>query len=186
MTQTALILIDIQNDYFEGGLWPVAGMAGATRIAASLLHRARATGQAILHVRHEILAPDAPFFRPGSTGADIHAEVAPITGEAVILKHRPNSFLGTDLGARLEAAGITDVTLAGAMSQMCIDATARAASDRGLTVTVVQDACAARAATFRGRDVSAADVHATIMAALSGSYARVVDFADLDGDTARG
>lgn len=176
MTQTALILVDIQNDYFEGGRWPVAGMLQASKTAASLLADARANDMLVLHVRHEIPSPDAPFFRPGSEGAEIHANVAPVTGEAVILKHKPNSFLGTDLKARLDEAGITKVIVAGAMSQMCIDATSRAAADFGYGVTVVQDACAAKSVTFQGHTVAAQDVHATIMAALDGTYAQVADY----------
>jgi nicotinamidase-related amidase len=181
LTKTALILIDIQNDYFEGGLWPVEGMQDASHHAARLLAHARATQMPVFHVRHEIPFADAPFFRPASAGAQIHPIVAPATDEPVILKHKPNSFLGTDLKARLDSAGITDVILAGAMSQMCIDATTRAASDFGYGVTVVQDACAAKSQSFKGRAVPAQDVHATIMAALAGTYAQIVDCTDVVG-----
>lgn len=186
MTHTALILVDIQNDYFDGGRWPVEGMEQASQLAARLLDQARAKDMLVLHVRHETLSANAPFFSPGSQGAEIHSNVAPLDGEAVILKHRPNSFLGTDLRARLEEAGITKVILAGAMSQMCIDATTRAAADFGYDVTVVQDACAAKSVAFNGQTVSAQDVHTTIMGALAGTYAKVVDFSDWLSTTADG
>lgn len=179
MTKTALILIDIQNDYFPGGLWPVDGIDQASVEAARLLDHARAKGMPVLHMRHEILSDNAPFFRPGSIGAEIHPSVTPITGEAIILKHKPNSFLGTDLKAQLDGADISDVMLAGAMSQMCIDATARAASDFGYNTTVVQDACAARSVPFNSKTVSAQNVHATIMGALAGTYATVLDCSDI-------
>lgn len=182
MTQTAIILIDIQNDYFPGGLWPVDGMERASLEAARLLDHARTEGMLVLHVRHEVLSTDAPFFKPKSVGAQIHSSVAPIADESVILKHKPNSFLGTDLKDRLDNTGVTNVILAGAMSQMCIDATARAASDFGYVVTVVHDACAARSVAFNGRTVAAQDVHGTIMAALAGTYAQVINGNDLVRD----
>lgn len=175
MTHTALILIDIQNDYFSAGLWPVEGMEQASVEAARLLDHARKHGLHIIHIRHEIISADAPFFRAGSRGAQIHASVAPMGQETVILKHKPNSFLGTALKEELDHAGISRVILSGAMSQMCIDATARAASDFGYDVRVVHDACAAKEGAFDGRQVAAQDVHATIMSALAGTYAQVVD-----------
>lgn len=174
MTNTALILVDIQNDYFADGLWPVDGMLAAAENAGQLLQAARAQGHLVVHIRHEIPVENAPFFRPGSTGAEIHAAVAPQGDEAVITKFRPNSFHETPLLEMLQQHGISQVTLAGAMSQMCIDATARAACDFGFDVTVVQDACAAKEVPFADTVVPAAQVHATIMGALAGTYAQVV------------
>lgn len=174
MTDTALILVDIQNDYFENGNWPVARMAAASANAARLLEHARKAGRLVVHVRHEIPSDDAPFFRPGSDGARIHASVAPQSGEAVILKHHPNSFRETGLLALLQENGIRNVTVCGAMTQMCIDATTRAAADFGFDVTVAEDACGAKEVSFGGVEVDAAQVHATIMGALDGTYAKVV------------
>ena len=174
MSKTALVLVDIQNDYFEGGLWPVHKMQEVSENAARLLQNARDKGDTIIHVRHEFPTDDAPFFRPGSPGAQIHESVAPAEGEPVILKHRPNSFHNTSLHEDLTAKGITDVIVCGAMSQMCIDATARAAVDFGYAVTVVEDACGAKEQVFDGQEIPAPQVHAAFMAPLSGSYARVV------------
>ncbi len=173
MSKTALILVDIQNDYFEDGRWPVDKMQEVSAKAARLLAHARSIGRTIIHIRHEFLSDDAPFFRPGTPGAEIHSSVAPKEGEAVILKHRPNSFHDTALHPDLKAAGITDVVICGAMSQMCIDATARAAADFGFGVTVVEDACGAKEQAFQGQSVAAPQVHAAFMAALNGSYAQV-------------
>ena len=176
MTTTALILIDIQNDYFPGGKWPVYGMEAAARNAARLLAHGRENGMAIFHVRHEIQSQSAPFFVPDSHGAQINALVRP-KGEPVILKHRPNSFLATELEVRLRDAGIEGVILCGAMSQMCVDSTARAACDLGFGVTVAHDACAARAldygGEFGGTHVAADMVHAAFMAALCPTFAHL-------------
>jgi nicotinamidase-related amidase len=174
MTKTALILIDIQNDYFKGGKWVVDQMEQAAQNARCLLDHARATGDMVIHIQHEILGENAPFFAKGSMGVAIADIVGPLDWEKVIVKHRPNSFHETDLREYLQEQGIHNVTLCGAMSQMCIDATARAACDFGYVVTVVEDACGAKEQSFNGIDVPAPMVHATIMAALSGTYAQVV------------
>lgn len=169
----ALIIVDIQNDYFTGGLWPVEDMERVASHAAEVLQDARTAGEMVVHVYHEATSDSAPFFRPGTQGAQIHASVAPQEGEAVILKHRPNSFHGTDLHAHLQAAGITHVTIIGAMTQMCIDATARAARELGYDVTLVADACGAKALSFNGVHLSAAEVQAAFLAPLAMSYAKV-------------
>ncbi len=175
MSNTALILVDIQNDYFEGGKWPVDKMQEVSNNAAKLLENARNKGHTIIHVHHEIPSDEAPFFRTGSDGAKIHSSVAPVGDEPTILKHRPNSFHNTSLRDDLEAQDISDVIICGAMSQMCIDATARAAADFGYSVTVVEDACGAKEQTFKDHDVPAPVVHAAFMAPLAMLYARVID-----------
>ncbi len=174
MSRTALVLIDIQNDYFAGGRWPVDKMQEVSENAASLLENARIKNHLIIHIRHEIPSDQAPFFRPGTSGADIHTSVTPTEGEPVILKHRPNAFHDTSLRDDFEAKGITDVTICGAMSQMCIDATVRAAVDFGYTVTVVEDACGAKEQSFNDTEVPAPQVHAAFMAPLAMTYAQVV------------
>lgn len=174
MSKPALVLVDIQNDYFDGGRWPVALMQEVSANAARLLERFRRDGLPIFHVRHEMASPTAPFFRPGTPGADIHPSVAPKAGEPVIVKQKPNSFRDTALKTSIDAAGVTGLVICGAMSQMCIDATTRAAVDLGYAVTVVADACGAKEVAFDGVEVPAAQVHATIMAPLAMSYAKVV------------
>ncbi|KJS17381.1 MAG: Isochorismatase [Hoeflea sp. BRH_c9] len=175
MTDTALVLVDIQNDYFDGGRWTLSKMDQASDKAARVLQHAREHGIMVVHIHHEIPSDQAPFFRPGSKGAEIHPKVAPIAGEDVILKHKPNSFLNTRLHDALGSRGISKLTIIGAMSQMCVDATTRAAADLGYKVTVVHDACAARDAGFDGVTVPAAQVHAAFMSALDGTYATLVD-----------
>lgn len=181
MTKTALILVDIQNDYFDGGLRPVSQMDTVAQNAAQLLARARQVGDLVVHIRHEA-SPQAPFFRPGTVGAEIHPSVAPQAGEAVVTKARPNSFHATDLQARLSAAGIEEVVICGAMSQMCIDATARAAADFGYAVTVAADACGAKETQFGEVSVAADQVHAAYMASLGMSYGRVLGTQDILAD----
>ena len=75
MPKRALVLIDIQNDYFPGGKWTLNGIESAADNAARVLAAARAAGDLVVHVRHEFPTADAPFFAPGSSGAQIHPKV---------------------------------------------------------------------------------------------------------------
>jgi nicotinamidase-related amidase len=170
----ALLLIDLQNDYFAGGSLPLVGIDAAAAQAARALAAFREAGETVIHIRHDSLRPGAIFFLPGTPGAEIHASVAPLADEPVIVKHFPNAFRDTGLKVQLDVAGIDEVVVAGAMSHMCIDGSVRAAADAGYRCTVLADACATRDLDFAGRKVVAADVHAAFMAGLAGVYARVL------------
>lgn len=144
MAKPALIVIDVQNDYFPGGRWELRDMEAAADNASRLLAAARQAGDVVVHVRHEFPTADAPFFAPGSTGAQIHSKVQNQPGEEVVLKHQINAFRDTPLREILDRQGVEDVVICGAMSHMCVDAATRAASDLGYRCTVVHDACATR------------------------------------------
>ena len=176
--KSALILIDIQNDYFPGGAMELAGMNQAAAGAREVLEACRKARRPVFHVQHLALGPGAAFFRPGTPGAEIHASVHPLPGEALVRKHYPNAFRDTGLLEVLQGAGVDEVIIAGAMSHMCIDATTRAAFDFGFTCTVIHDACATRDLAFAGRTIPAAQVHGAFMAALGMGYARVVSLED--------
>lgn len=170
---TALVLIDIQNDYFPNGSFEVPGSTAAGRQAGRLLGFFRDKKWPIVHVRHLSVRPGATFFLPDTPGAEIFEGVAPIPGETIIQKNYPNSFRGTMLGQHLQQAGARQVVFAGMMTQMCVDATVRAAFDLGFECLVAADACAAAALTFGERQVAAEDVQAAFLAALGMVYARV-------------
>jgi nicotinamidase-related amidase len=174
MPKQALVVIDVQNDYFPGGKWTLSGIESAAENTAKLLAAARAAGDLVVHVRHEFPSADAPFFAPGSDGAKIHPKARNLEGEPVVLKHHVNSFRETDLKAILDLHGIEEVVICGAMSHMCVDAGTRAASDFGYRCVVVHDACATRDQEFEGAVVPAAQVHAAFMAALGFGYAKLL------------
>lgn len=175
----ALLLVDVQLDYFPGGAYPLAGPDAAAAAARSVLDGFRAAGEPVVHIFHVDTDPAATFFRPGTAGIGIHPLVAPIAGEPVLEKQEPNSFIGTGLQALLTDAGITDLVIVGMMSSMCIDSTTRAAHELGFVVTVVADACAAPDLTFGDTVIPGAIVHASFMAALDGSFATVIPSAEL-------
>lgn len=174
-----LLIIDIQNDYFPGGAYPLPGAERAAGEAARLLGAWRANGDVVVHLQHVWDAPDAEFMRPGTPGVEIHAKVAPGPDEPVLTKEAPNGFLGTSLEQELRAADTEELVVAGMMTSMCVDATVRAASDLGFQVTVATDACAAPDLEFDGTQVPAASVHAAFIAALGDSYARLESVAGL-------
>src|SRR5271170_2248930 len=135
INKRALIVVDIQNDYFPGGKWTLNGIDAAADNAARLIAAARVNGDLIVHVRHEFQTDDAPFFTPGSKGAQIHSKVLNQAGEHVVLKHFINSFRETDLKEVLDRNKIEEVVICGAMSHMCVDAITRASNDFGYKVT---------------------------------------------------
>ena len=173
MKKTALIIVDIQNDYFPGGKFEQEGANDAADKVEKVIAEFRALEMPIIHIRHENLSDSGGFFLPGSEGAAIHDSVEPIAGEKVIVKNYPNSFRETNLEQELQSLGIQRVVITGMMTLMCIDATSRAASDLGFEVIVLSDACAARALEFDGVKVSATQVHAAFLAALQMFYADV-------------
>ncbi|MHC1742269.1 MAG: cysteine hydrolase family protein [Syntrophobacteraceae bacterium] len=167
----ALLIIDIQNDYFPGGKMVLEGSPEAGERAGMLLDAARRGGLPVFHVQHVSVRPDASFFLPETIGVEINGSVRPLPGEDVIQKHFPNSFRETPLFDRLKARDVAELIIAGMMTHMCIDATTRAAFDLGFRCTLAHDACASRALTFEGSTVPARQVHAAFVAALSGIYA---------------
>lgn len=172
MTQ-ALILIDLQNDYFPDGSMELEGMEVAADNARRLLDRFRSTQGKLFHIQHFSVRPGSTFFVPDTKGVEINDKVVPAPGETVIKKNYPNSFRDTVLLDTLRENGVDSLLICGAMSHMCIDATTRAAFDLGFACTVAQDACATRDLMFGERVIKARDVHGAFMSALSAPYARV-------------
>lgn len=174
MAKQALIVIDIQNDYFAHGKWPLVGVDAAADNAARLIQAFRQKAQAVVHIRHEFSSDSAPFFTPGSEGAHLHPKVLNRADEPVVLKHFVNSFRETELQAILQQQGIDELVIVGNMSHMCVEGTARAAADLGYPVKVIHDACATLDLEFNGQRVPAAQVQSAVMSALAFAYADVL------------
>jgi nicotinamidase-related amidase len=174
MADTALLIIDLQNDYFPGGTMELEGADQAAQRARSVLQKFRHEKNPVIHVRHLSVRPGATFFIPGTKGAEIHASVTPLAGETVVEKNFPNSFRATSLQSVLEEKGVKNLVVAGMMTHMCVDATVRHAADAGYKITLLGDACATRQLNFGGEAVPARQVHAAFLAALNGLYAKVV------------
>jgi nicotinamidase-related amidase len=164
--KTALLIIDIQKDYFPGGKNPLVNPLEAAKNAYMLLQCFRENSGHHIHIQHISLEPDASFFIKGSAGSDIHDSVAHFEGEPIVYKNEVNSFLNTNLLELLKNWEIERVVITGMMSHMCVDGTARAAGDLGFKVIVAEDACATKDLKFGDTVVPAEHVHKSFMAAL--------------------
>ncbi len=171
--KTALLVIDIQKDYFPGGKYPLVDPLPAAQKAYMLLQCFREHGGHHVHVQHISTEPNATFFIRGDSGSDIHDAVAHFEGEPIVYKHYPNSFRETNLLEILKGCGIERVVITGMMTHMCVDATARAAADLGFKVIVAEDACATRDLTYDDTVIPAEHVHKAFLAALK-SYGQVM------------
>jgi nicotinamidase-related amidase len=171
--KTALIIIDVQNDYFPGGKYPLVSPLEAAQKAYMLLQCFRERDGHHVHIQHISKKPDAGFFISGDRGTDIHESVAHFEGEPIVYKHEPNSFLNTNLLELLKSWEIERVVICGMMTHMCVDATARAASDLGFHVIVADDACATRDLNYGDTIIPAEHVHKAFLAALK-SYGKVM------------
>jgi nicotinamidase-related amidase len=110
-------------------------------------------------------------FEPGGA---IHNTLSPLPGEKVISKDFANSFRETDLKSYLEKRGIKNLVICGMQTHMCVEAATRAAADMGYKCTLIQDGCATRDLQFGETVIPAAQVHASTLASLKGSYAKLL------------
>lgn len=141
--KNALIVIDIQNDYFPGGSFPLEQPEIACEAAISAIEKARGEGWLIVGIQH-VATADAPFFKPDTQGVNIHPDVVAALGDApVIIKKEADSFFETNLEQLLRDHGITDVYLTGMMTQHCVTHTALSPQGLGMKMHVIANGCAA-------------------------------------------
>lgn len=163
-TRTALILVDIQEFYFDNNKMPLKGNLKAAEKASELLEYSREREYRIIHIVHR-------------GGGEIHPLVSPSENEKVIEKQQVNAFRDTELLDLLMEYGIENLILAGMQTHMCLEAATRAGADYGFNCTVIHDACATRDLEFEGKTVKAEDVHASTLNTLK-SYAKIVSLED--------
>ena len=173
LKDSALIMVDCQNTY-RHGMMQLTNVEAAILEAQKLLNMARDLNIPIIHIQH-----DAGIGSPYDVTAEIgqiSSEVAPKNGENVITKNYPNAFIATPLEAQLKALGIENVVLAGFMTHMCINSTARGAFNLGFKPTVVASACATRSLIGpQGKVIEAQTMHDSALAAVRDLFAVVVD-----------
>lgn len=177
MENTALILIDFQNDYFgdiKDAKFILNKTLEASNNAGKLLKAFRANKSKIIHIQHESLDKEAPFFLKGSNGSQIHKSVHPLKNEKIIIKNQVNAFLETSLEEELRGSNIQNLIICGAMSHMCVTSATRAASDLKYNCTVVNNACATLDLEFKGQIIKAEHVHASSMSALGFAFAKIL------------
>ncbi len=176
--KTAVVFIDYQNEYRSGTL-ALPDEPAASDSARQLRAWADRAGIAVIHVLHRAPAT-APIFAADSPGFAPIEGLAPAEGEAVVYKHLPSAFTGTGLLDELQRRGVETLIIAGYMTHNCVDSTARDAFHRGYRVGVVADASATRDLPGPdGQTISAATVHAAVLAGLGDRIAEIIDVATL-------
>ncbi len=169
----ALLIIDVQNDYFPGGANELSHPLDAEKRIQELLAESRACGRPVVYIQH-FNPPDDTFFLEGTFGAEISDRIKPQPEDKVIVKRYPNSFLKTGLDAHLKSLQVDTLIICGMMTHMCVDTTVRAAMDYGYQVKLAADACATMDLELNGEIIPADMVHKAFIAALNGVFASVI------------
>ena len=169
----ALLIIDVQNDYFPGGSNELFHPLEAEKRIEDLIAESRTCGRPIIYIQH-FNPPDDTFFLEGTFGAEISGRIRPRPEDKVIIKRYPNSFLETELDAYLKSLQVDTLIVCGMMTHMCVDTTVRAAMDYGYQVKLVADRCATMDLELNGETIPAEMVHKSFIAALDGVFATIV------------
>jgi nicotinamidase-related amidase len=175
---TALLMLEIQNDYFPNGRIPLDKSLEACAKAETVLYACRDKKIPVIHIQHISTQPDATCMLPCTKGADFYQSVQPLKSETIIKKHYQNGFKDTNLLNHLIKNQINHLVICGMMTQTSIDATVRAAFDLGFSCTVLHDACAARQMEFNHTAITAQNVHYAFLGALQTAYATVMSSQD--------
>jgi nicotinamidase-related amidase len=173
----ALLVIDVQNEYFTGQL-PVSYPAGSLDNILSAMDSAQAHGVPVVVIQHAAPQPDSSVFRKGSKEWELHSEVAARPHDALIHKSLPGSFTDTQLEPWLRERGIETVTVAGYMTQMCCDTTARQALHLGFGVEFLSDATGTLAIENEAGKVSDEELHRAILVTQQMRFSQVLKTAD--------
>ncbi len=172
-----LIVIDVQNEYFTGAL-PVSWPKGSLDNILRAVDAANACGVPVIYVQHTNAAPDAKSFARGTAGWELHEKLKERKHDFIIEKELPGSFTGTDLDDTLKKLGCDTVTIAGYMTQMCCDTTARQAFHMGYGVEFLSDATGTLDITTYAGSVTAEELHRAVLVAQSMRFSRVLTEAE--------
>jgi nicotinamidase-related amidase len=169
----ALLIIDVQNDYFAGGKMQLEKPEAALNQIEQVLNHFRKAGKMIVFIQHVAKSASATFFLENTFGVEIHSALAPKNNgkEFIIQKRFPNSFLKTQLQKVLTSNQVDSLVICGMMTHMCVDSTTRQAADLGFQCTLLSDACATKDLVEDGT-IKADQVQASFLAALQ-SFAKV-------------
>lgn len=141
--KTALLVIDVQNEYFDGK-WPIPDGSRTLQQIERAIDATQASGATVVYVQHAVLNPERGIFLPGSHGFELHARLHPRANDPRIVKNYPGSFSKTNLENTLQQHDIDTIVVSGYMTHMCCDTTAREGFQRDFRVLFLNDATATR------------------------------------------
>jgi len=173
----ALLVIDVQNEYFTGKL-PVSYPHGSLENVLAAMDAARAHGVQVVTIQHAAPQPDSPVFRKGSKEWELHPEIAARPRDVLIHKSLPGSFTGTQLESWLREHGVDSVVIAGYMTQMCCDTTARQAMHLGFGVEFLSDATGTLNIANEAGEVSGEELHRAILVTQQMRFSEVLPTRD--------
>ena len=138
----ALLLIDLQNDYFPGGKFPLWNTDVVLEHIERAIAKANTQGVPVIHIQHIAKGGLAPFFNEGTPGADIRPRILAAAPKAtVVVKEFADSFEKTNLEETLTKLGVTDLLVCGMMTQNCVTHTAISKAAEKYNVTILPDCC---------------------------------------------
>ena len=171
-----LLVIDVQMEYFNGAL-PVTHPPGSFANILAAVDGANAHGIPVILVRHGSPQPNDKTFARGSESWQLHPELTARPHRAIVDKTLPGSFTGTGLEELLRNLGTDTVVIAGYMTQMCCDTTARQALHLGFGVEFLSDATGTLAITNGAGAVTAEELHRAILVTQAMRFSRVLSTA---------
>ena len=171
--KTALLIVDVQNDYFPDGRNELVGSIEASLRIKTIIEEFRRKNLEIIYIQHISKSPTATFFLSNTAGVAIHKNVYPNKEDKIFIKHYPNSFRETGLNEYCKNKGIVTLVIVGMMSHMCIDTTVRAGYDLGYKIVVLRDCCATKDLRMGEKIVKAEEVQIAYMAAIKGTFGEV-------------
>jgi nicotinamidase-related amidase len=179
MAKRALIVIDVQNEYFDGAL-PITDPSPETSLAniGRAMDGATGAGVPVIVVQHSNTETDATMFRRGSSLWELHPEVEERRRDHLVEKQLPGSFTGTSLEDILSAAGVDTVALTGYMTHMCVDTTSRQAAHLGLSVEILDDATGTLSLEYSGGSAAGDELHRATLVAQGQFFADVLSTDD--------
>lgn len=169
----ALLIIDVQNDYFPGGTCELYHAYEAEKKIQLLIQESRTQKRPIIYIQH-INPPEDTFFLEDTYGCEISERIKPLPDDKVIIKYYPNSFYKTELDSYLKEKDIKKLIVCGMMTHMCVDTTVRAAIDYGYEVDLVADGCATMDLEISGEVIPAQIVQKAFLASLKDVFAKIV------------
>ena len=175
----ALVVIDVQNEYFEGGGLPIEHPPVERTLPniGAAMDAARAAGVPVVVVQHDA-PPAAPLFRPGTPRWELHPDIARRPREHFITKHTPSVFTGTDFADWLVRHGIDTLTVVGYMTHNCDASTVFEAMHRGLKVEFLADASGALPYANAAGRASAEEIHRVFSVVFHSNFAAVSSTAE--------
>lgn len=179
MPKRALIVIDVQNEYFDGAL-PISDPPPDVSLAnvGRAMDAASAAGVPVIVVRHGSSDPESPIFREGTHAWELHPEVERRSRDHLIEKSLPGSFTGTPLESILAAGGVDTVAITGYMTHMCVDTTSRQAAHLGLAVEILNDATGTLPLENSGGSAAGEELHRATLVAQGQFFADVISTDD--------